>query len=64
MSEDRYTYPAEGDTSADRDVDFTDVEEQAHLAEHRAVVNDSEPEREQGTSADAPGHNPADRGSL
>ena len=64
MSEDRYTYPAEGDTSEDRDRDFTDVDEQARLAERRAVVNDEEPHREQGTSADAPGHNPSDRGSL
>ena len=64
MSEDRYTYPGEGDTSADRDVDFTDEDEQARLAERRAVVNDQEPERSQGTSADAPGRNPADRGSI
>jgi len=64
MSEDRYTYPAEGETSQDRDADFTDVEEQARLAERRAVVNAEEPERAQGTSADAPGHNPADRGAL
>jgi hypothetical protein len=28
------------------------------------VVNDEAPEREQGTSADAPGNNPAERGSL
>ncbi len=64
MSEDRYTYPAEGDTSQDRDLDFTDVDEQERLAHRRAVVNDQEPERAQGTSADAPGNNPADRGSL
>lgn len=64
MSEDRYTYPAVDDTSRDRDRDFTDVEEQARLAEERAVVNAQEPEREQGTSADAPGTNPADRGAI
>ena len=64
MSEDRYTYPAEGETSEDRDRDFTDVEEQARLAEHRSVVNAEEPEGAQGTSADAQGHNPAARESL
>ncbi len=64
MSEDRYTYPAEGETSVDRDRDFTDVEEQARLAEERAVVNADEPDGAQGTSADARGTNPADRGSL
>lgn len=64
MSEDRYTYPAEGDTSEDRDLEFTDLDEQARLAADRVVVNDEEPEREQGTSADAPGSNPSARGSL
>jgi hypothetical protein len=64
MTEDRYTHPTDGEDPRERDEEFTDAEEQARLARKRHVTNPQTPEREQGTSADAPGRNPADRGSI
>ena len=64
MTEDRYTYPAEGEDPRERDEEFTDAAEMARVQRERHVTNPQEPERDQGTSADAPGRNPADRGSL
>ena len=64
MSEDRYTYPTEGDDPRERDAEFSDAEEMARVARERHVTNPEEPERDQGTSADAPGTNPADRDSI
>ena len=61
MSEDRYTYPTDGEDPHERDEEFTDAEKMARLARERQVTNPQEPEREQATSADSPGHNPADR---
>lgn len=61
MSEDRYTYPTEGDDPRERDRELTDAEEMARLQRERHVTNAQPPERSQGTSADAPGHDPSDR---
>jgi hypothetical protein len=64
MTEDRYTYPAEGDDPRERDEEFTDADEMAKVQRERHVTNPQAPERTQGTSADAPGRNPADRGAI
>jgi hypothetical protein len=61
MSEDRWTYPAEGDTSGDIDREMTDPESVAAKQEQRIVVNPQEPSSHQGHSADAMGTNPSDR---
>lgn len=61
MSEDRWTYPAEGDTSRDIDREQTDAETVARKQAERAVTHPQERERVQGTSADAPGVDPSDR---
>lgn len=61
MSEDRYTYPAQGEDPRARDRELTDIEEQDRLRRERHVTNAQPPERAQGTSADAPGHDPSDR---
>ena len=61
MSEDRYTYPTDGEDPRERDEEFTDSEKMAKLARERQVTNPQEPEREQATSADSPGFDPADR---
>jgi hypothetical protein len=61
MSEDRYTHPTDGEDPRERDEEFTDPEKMAKLARERQVTNPQEPEREQATSADSPGRNPADR---
>jgi hypothetical protein len=61
MSEDRYTYPAEGDTPRDIDREVTDAETVARKQAERQVTHPQPPERVQGTSADAPGHDPSDR---
>ena len=64
MSEDRYTHPTEGEDPRERDQEFTDPEEVARVQRERHVTHPQEPERDQGTSADAPGDNPADRDSI
>jgi hypothetical protein len=64
MTEDRYTYPAEGDDPRERDEEFTESDEMLRVQRERHVTNPQEPERDQGTSADAPGRNPADRGAT
>jgi hypothetical protein len=64
MSEDRYTYPADGEDPRERDEEFTDSEKMAKLARERQVTNPQAPEREQATSADSPGRNPADRDQI
>jgi hypothetical protein len=61
MSEDRYTHPADGEDPRERDREFTDAEHQQELQRTRHVTNDEPPAGLQGTSADAPGTNPADR---
>jgi hypothetical protein len=61
MSEDRYTYPTDGGDPRERDEEFTDAEEMAKRQRERQVTHAQEPERDQATSADAPGVNPADR---
>ena len=61
MSEDRYTYPTDGEDPRERDAEFTDSEKMAKLARERQVTNPQKPEGEQATSADSPGRNPADR---
>ena len=61
MSEDRWTYPAEGETSRDIDREQADAETVALKQEERAVSHPQEPERVQGLSADAPGVDPSDR---
>lgn len=52
--EDRYTYPTEGEQPLDDDRIEADPAD-------RPVSHDQEPERQQGTSADAPGFDPSDR---
>jgi hypothetical protein len=52
--EDRYTYPSEGEQPLDDDRIEADPAD-------RQVTHDQEPERAQGTSADAPGFDPSDR---
>jgi hypothetical protein len=64
MSEDRYTYPTDGGDPRDRDEEFTDTEEMAKRQRERHVTHSQEREREQATSADSPGVNPADRHSV
>ena len=64
MSEDRYTYPTHGEDPRERDREFTDAEEVARVQRERHVTHPQPPERDQGTSADAPGDNPADRDSI
>jgi len=61
MSEDRWTYPAEGDDSRDIDREHTDAQAVARKQEERSVTHGQDPERQQGTSADAPGVDPSDR---
>jgi hypothetical protein len=61
MSEDRYTYPAEGDSSADIDREMTDAETVTRKQAERQVTHPQPRERVQGTSADSPGVDPSDR---
>ena len=61
MSEDRWTYPAQGEDSRDIDREHTDAATVARKQEERPVTHGQEPESQQGTSADAPGVNPSDR---
>jgi hypothetical protein len=60
-SDDRYTYPTEGQDPRDRDREAADPEERARRARGQAVTHPQQPVRSQGTSADAPGHDPSDR---
>ena len=62
MSEDRWTYPAAGDTSRDIDEEVTDAATVAAKQHERAVTHPQVPGRTQGLSSDAPGVNPAERG--
>jgi hypothetical protein len=65
MSEDRYVHPTDGgDDPRDIDQEFADPDAAARTQRERQVTNAQEPEREQGTSADAPGENPADRDRI
>jgi hypothetical protein len=61
MSEDRYTYPGEGETSRDIDREMADAETVARKQTERQVSHPQRPERQQGTSADTPGWDPSDR---
>jgi hypothetical protein len=61
MSEDRYTYPGEGDTSRDIDREVSDAEAVRRKQAGRQVTHPQPAERAQGTSADSPGVDPADR---
>jgi hypothetical protein len=63
-SGDRYIKPADGEDPRDIDREFTDADVVARRAAERAVSNPQERTGEQGTSADAPGVNPADRDSV
>lgn len=60
-SEDRWTYPADGDTPGDIDREMTDTESVERKQRERAVTHPQAPERAQGLSSDAPGVDPADR---
>jgi hypothetical protein len=60
-SEDRWTYPAEGETSKDIDAELTDAEVVERKQRERSVSHPQEPERHQGLSSDAPGVDPKDR---
>ena len=61
MSEDRYTYPAEGDDPRDIDREKTDGELVARRGEDPHVSHDQAVERDQGLSSDKPGLDPSDR---
>jgi hypothetical protein len=61
MSEDRYTYPTEGQDPRTIDDEQTDGEVVAARQDERHVTHDQVAERSQGTSADAPGVDPSDR---
>lgn len=60
-SEDRWTYPSRDDDSRDIDREHSDAEAVAAKQAERAVSHPQERERQQGTSADAPGVDPSDR---
>jgi hypothetical protein len=60
-SEDRYVYPAEGADPREVDREYVDPEQAAARQKDRAVSHPQETERAQGTSADSPGFDPADR---
>ncbi len=59
MSEDRWTYPAEGDDSRDIDREQTDAATVAAKQAERHVTHEQPAEGQQGTSADAPGKDPS-----
>lgn len=61
MSEDRWTHDAQGEDPRGIDRERTDAETVAELQAERQVTHDQEPEREQGTSADAAGVDPSIR---
>ncbi len=63
-SEDRYTHPADGEDPRTADRELTDPDHQRRLARDRQVTRDQPVERAQGTSADRPGINPADRDRI
>jgi hypothetical protein len=60
-SEDRYTYPSEGEDPRDIDREVSDEKAMANRERDRQVTHPQEPERAQGTSADSPGFDPSDR---
>ena len=60
-SEDRWTYPSRDDDSRDIYREHADADAVAAKQSGRAVTHPQEPERQQGTSADAPGYDPSDR---
>ena len=64
MSEDRWTYPAEGDDSRDIDREHADLDVGVAVDRKQAerhVTHEQDTEGRQGTSADAPGEDPSDR---
>jgi hypothetical protein len=63
-SGDRYIKPADGEDPRDIDREMTDADVVARRQAERAVSHPQEQEGRQGTSADAPGVNPADRDSV
>jgi hypothetical protein len=60
-SQDRYTKPADGEDPRDIDREFSDAEVVARRTAERQVSHPQEREGEQGTSADSPGFDAADR---
>ena len=64
MTEDRYTYPTDGEDPRTRDEEFTDAEEMERVQQERNVTRPQSPEGDRGTSSDSPGRNPSDRGSI
>jgi hypothetical protein len=60
-SEDRYVKPAEGADPREIDRELTDADAVARREAERQVTHPQPREREQGTSADSPGFDPADR---
>jgi hypothetical protein len=63
-SGDRYIKPADGEDPRDIDREMTDADVVARRQAERAVSHPQETEDQQGTSADAPGFNPADRDTV
>lgn len=60
-SEDRYVKAAEGEDPREIDRETTDADLVRRRARDRTVSHPQDRERAQGTSADAPGVDPADR---
>ena len=60
-SDDRWTYPAEGDTPGDTDREATDPETVDQIRRSRPVKHPQDADREQGLSSDAPGVDPSER---
>ncbi len=60
-SDDRWTYPAEGDTPGDIDRETSDAEVVDDVRRSRPVRHPQPEDREQGLSSDAPGVDPSDR---
>lgn len=61
MSEDRWVYPATGETSVDIDHELTDAEVVARRQRDRSVTHRQAREGLQGLSSDSPGTDPATR---
>ena len=60
-SDDRWTYPAEGDTPGDTDREASDAEKVEDIRRSRPVTHPQDEERAHGLSSDAPGVDPSER---
>ena len=62
-SDDRWTYPAEGDTPGDTDREATDAETVDDVRRSRTLKHPQDAVGGQGLSSDAPGVDPSERES-